>query len=48
VRAVRFPWDDSARWKKEKCVKDVRYYARAVGFDIADEEVETEDGFYLR
>ena len=41
-------WDDPKRWKKEKLVKDVGYYARSCGFDIVDETVETEDGFYLR
>ena len=50
VKPVSFPWDDPARWRKEKCTKDVRYYARSAGegYDIVDEEVETEDGFYLR
>lgn len=48
VEATTFPWDDPNRLAREKCVKDVRYYARAAGFDIVDEEVETEDGFYLR
>ncbi|KAK0546871.1 hypothetical protein OC846_005082 [Tilletia horrida] len=41
-------WDDPARWKQEKLVKDVRYYAASCGFEIVNEQVETEDGFYLR
>ncbi|KAK0522178.1 hypothetical protein OC834_006378 [Tilletia horrida] len=41
-------WDDHKRWKKEKLVKDVRYYASTCGFEIVNEQVETEDGFYLR
>lgn len=48
VQPASFPWDDTEKWKNEKCVKDVRYYARAVGMDIVDEEVETDDGYYLR
>lgn len=48
VKAATFPWDDHDRWKNEDCVKDVRYYAHAVGFDIVDEEAETEDDYYLR
>ncbi|KAE8223226.1 hypothetical protein CF319_g3721 [Tilletia indica] len=41
-------WDDAPRWKKEKLVKDVRYYAGSCGFEIVNEQVETQDGFYLR
>lgn len=41
-------WDDERRWKKEKLVKDVRYYARSCGFDIVNEQVETADGYFLR
>ncbi|KAH8115772.1 alpha/beta-hydrolase [Phellopilus nigrolimitatus] len=50
VEPATFPWDDPDRWKNEKCVKDVHYYARTAGagFDIIEEEVETEDGFHLR
>lgn len=48
VEPVTFPWDDHKRWKSEKCVKDVRYYAREAGFEIVNEEVETEDGYFLR
>ncbi|TDL29009.1 alpha/beta-hydrolase [Rickenella mellea] len=47
-KANFLPWEDCEKWKKEKCSEDVRYYAQQAGFDIADEEVETEDGFYLR
>lgn len=48
VKPATFPWDDREKWKSEKCVKDVRYYAQQVGFDIINEEVETDDGFLLR
>ncbi|KAN0062337.1 hypothetical protein ACQY0O_005219 [Thecaphora frezii] len=41
-------WDDAPRWKKEKLVKDVRYYAASCGFEIRNETVETQDGYYLR
>ncbi|TKY86984.1 hypothetical protein EX895_003661 [Sporisorium graminicola] len=41
-------WDDPKRWRKEKLVKDVRYYAASCGFEIINETVETQDGYYLR
>ncbi|WFC93531.1 hypothetical protein MBRA1_000151 [Malassezia brasiliensis] len=41
-------WDCHGRWKGEKLVKDPQYYARNCGFDLADEQVETKDGYYLR
>ncbi|KAJ9476214.1 Sterol esterase 2 [Pseudozyma hubeiensis] len=41
-------WDDPKRWNKEKLVKDVRYYAASCGFEIINETVETQDGYYLR
>lgn len=41
-------WDDPKRWNKEKLVKDVRYYATSCGFEIINETVETQDGYYLR
>ncbi len=41
-------WDDPKRWSKEKLVKDVRYYATSCGFEIVNETVETQDGYYLR
>lgn len=41
-------WDDPKRWSKEKLVKDVRYYAASCGFEIINETVETQDGYYLR
>lgn len=49
VEPANFPWD-KPKYYKEKCVKDVGYYARQAGegYEIVDEEVETEDGFYLR
>jgi len=44
-----YPWDENARhWKKEKVVKDIGYYARQCGYDIIDETVETQDGYFLR
>jgi len=43
-----FEWDDPAKYWKERNTHDVRYYAWESGFDIVDEEVETEDGFLLR
>lgn len=43
-----FEWDDHAKYRKERNTRDVQYYAREAGFDIVDEEVETEDGFVLR
>lgn len=42
------PWDDPARWKKEKLVKDVKYYARSCGYDIIDQTLTTDDGYHLR
>lgn len=44
----RYPWDDPKRWKHEKNIKDVRYYAKEVGLDVSEEVVETDDGFFLR
>ncbi|EPQ25636.1 uncharacterized protein PFL1_06773 [Pseudozyma flocculosa PF-1] len=41
-------WDDAPRWKREKLVKDVRYYAASCGFEIRNETVETQDGYFLR
>ncbi|KAI3482036.1 hypothetical protein L1887_55351 [Cichorium endivia] len=41
-------WDDPKRWRKEKLVKDVRYYAAQCGFEIRNETVETQDGYFLR
>lgn len=41
-------WDNPARWKREKLVKSPQYYARSCSFDIADEQVETKNGYYLR
>ncbi|SAM86299.1 related to YEH1-steryl ester hydrolase [Ustilago bromivora] len=41
-------WDDPKRWSKEKLVKDVRYYAASCGFEIINETVQTQDGYYLR
>lgn len=41
-------WDDPQKWKHERLVKSPQYYAWCCGFDILDEQAETEDGFYLR
>jgi lysosomal acid lipase/cholesteryl ester hydrolase len=45
-----FPWDDDKYWRKEggKISKEPADYARQVGMDIVDQEVETEDGYYLK
>lgn len=44
-----FPWDDEKYWRKnEKVSKDPRDYALAVGMDMENQTIETEDGFYLR
>ena len=47
---VRHPraWDNPDRWKDEKLVRDVKYYARSCGYDIEDQEIVTEDGYKLR
>lgn len=42
------PWDNPEKWKKEKLVKDVKYYARTCGYDIIDQTLTTEDGYHLR
>lgn len=42
------PWDEPKRWAKEDLVKDVRYYAKQCGYEIHNEKVETQDGYYLR
>jgi hypothetical protein len=46
----KFPWDDDRYWRKEgrKISKEPRDYARQVGMDIENQEVETEDGYLLR
>jgi hypothetical protein len=41
-------WDDPQKWKKEKLVRDVKYYARSCGYDIIDQTLTTEDGYHLR
>lgn len=41
------PWEEPERWKDEKLVKDVRYYARTCGFEIINETVTTADGYHL-
>lgn len=44
----RKEWDEPEKWSSENLVKDVRYYAENCGFQIHNETVETEDGYYLR
>ncbi|WFD42755.1 hypothetical protein MPSI1_001405 [Malassezia psittaci] len=41
-------WDNHDRWHDEQLVKSPQYYARKCGFDIIDEQVQTEDGYLLR
>ena len=48
VNPPTFHWDKPEYVKNEKVVKDVQTYARAVGFEIINEQVETGDGYYLR
>jgi lysosomal acid lipase/cholesteryl ester hydrolase len=44
-----FPWDDEKYWaKNEKVSRHPRDYARAIGMDIEDQTIETEDGYYLK
>jgi lysosomal acid lipase/cholesteryl ester hydrolase len=43
-----YAWDENAKWEKEKVVKDIGYYGRQCGYDIKDETVETQDGYFLR
>lgn len=44
-----FPWDDDKYWRKnEKVSKEPRDYAKAIGMDMENQTIETEDGFYLR
>ena len=43
-----YSWERPEYRKKERVVNDVSYYARQVGFDIVEEEVETADGYLLR
>ena len=41
-------WDKPERWKHEKLVKDVKYYARNCGYDIEDQTIVTQDGYEMR
>ncbi|GAA6010034.1 hypothetical protein JCM11491_005838 [Sporobolomyces phaffii] len=48
---TRRQWDTEearAKYEREKCVKDIRYYARNCGFDVVEQEVETKDGYLLK
>lgn len=47
----RREWDTDERrekYKREKVVKDIQYYARQCGFDVIEQTVETKDGYLLR
>lgn len=44
----QYEWDDPKKWKKEKLLKDVRYYASSCGFEIINETAKTKDGYHLR
>lgn len=47
----RREWDTDemrAKYKNEKVVKDIRYYARECGFDVIEQQVETKDGYLLK
>lgn len=44
-----FPWDDEKYWtRNDHTSRNPRDYARAIGMDIEDETVETEDGYQLK
>ncbi|GAA5820182.1 hypothetical protein JCM10212_006498, partial [Sporobolomyces blumeae] len=48
---TRREWDTDeqrAQYEREKCVKDIRYYARNCGFDVVEQTVETKDGYLLK
>ncbi|GAA5927302.1 uncharacterized protein JCM15063_005858 [Sporobolomyces koalae] len=48
---ARREWDTEearAKYEQEKCVKDIRYYARNCGFDVIEQTVETKDGYLLK
>lgn len=47
-KAPAFEWDEPIKWAKEHIVNDPGYYARQIGFDLDEREVETEDGFLLK
>ncbi|KAM0789005.1 hypothetical protein ACM66B_003073 [Microbotryomycetes sp. NB124-2] len=47
----RRPWQTEeyeARYKNEKVVKDIQYYANECGFDVIEQTVETKDGYLLK
>lgn len=47
----RRAWDTDekiAKDKREKVVKDIRYYAQTCGFDVFEEDIETKDGYMLK
>jgi lysosomal acid lipase/cholesteryl ester hydrolase len=41
-------WDHPDRWKDERIVKSVPYYAESCGFAVEEQTVETDDGYFLR
>ncbi|KAK4055497.1 hypothetical protein OIV83_000043 [Microbotryomycetes sp. JL201] len=47
----RRPWQTDeyeARYRNEKVVKDIQYYANECGFDVIEQTVETKDGYLLK
>ena len=48
---LRRKWDTDekeAKDRREKVVKDIRYYAQTCGFDVLEEDIETKDGYLLK
>ncbi|EJD54162.1 alpha/beta-hydrolase [Auricularia subglabra TFB-10046 SS5] len=43
-----YEWDRHEQFLNELVIGDVRYYARAVGLDIEEDEITTQDGFILK
>jgi lysosomal acid lipase/cholesteryl ester hydrolase len=48
VKTDKRDWDDPDRWKNERIVKSVPYYAESCGFGAEEQTVETDDGYFLR
>ncbi|KAK4057824.1 hypothetical protein OIO90_001043 [Microbotryomycetes sp. JL221] len=47
----RRPWQTEEyeqRYRNEKVVKDIQYYANECGFDVIEQTVETKDGYLLK
>ena len=47
-REIKRDWDNQKKYRNERLVKDMRYYAQNCGYDLEDHTVTTEDGYYLR